>query len=138
MDRPLPDFAGLSSPAEAGPTGSIRATASKECQRDTPRPQPPALRLYLLRKLRAGLRLLSPILHALFVVHRSLADDLGEHEIGDVVNFPILQGGRRIRHALPGLSQVGLLEAVAAAVAVCELVERRHASAGQAAFDGHD
>src|SRR5215467_15572646 len=86
----------------------------------------------LLRKLAARLGLLSPILHALFVVHRALADDLGEHEIGDVLDFPVLQGGRRIRHALARLSQVGLLKAVAAAVAVGELVERRHAGSRQA------
>src|SRR5258708_5669408 len=99
---------------------------------------PCSFRPWLLRKFRAGLGFLAPILHALLVVHRALGDDLGKHEIRDVLDFPVLQGGRRIRHALAGLSQIGLLEAVAAAVAVGELVERRHAGSGQAAFDGHD
>src|SRR5262249_5642866 len=97
-----------------------------------------ATSLRLLRKLRAGLGLLAPILHALRVVHRAFADDLGEHEIRDVLDFPVLQGGRWVGHAVAGLPQIGLLEAVATAVAIGELVERRHAGAGQAAFDGHD
>src|SRR5882672_5988516 len=92
----------------------------------------------LLREFPAGLGLLAPILHALLVVHRAFADDLGKHEIRNELDLPVLEGGRRIRHALADLSQIGLLEAVAAAVAVCELVERRHAGSGQAAFDGHD
>src|SRR5258708_2326043 len=86
----------------------------------------------LLRKLAAGLGLLAPELDAFGVVHGALADHLGEHEVGDELDFPVLQRRRGVAHALSRFRQVGLLEAVAAAVAVRELVERRHPGAGQA------
>ena len=47
-------------------------------------------------------------------------------------------GSRADRASAAARLQVGLLEAVAAAVAVGELVERRHAGARPPAFDGHD
>src|SRR6266849_6480612 len=72
---------------------------------------PAARRLRLLREFPAGLGFLSPKLDALFVVHRALADHLGEHEISDELDLAVLQGRRRVGHALAGLSQIGLLEA---------------------------
>src|SRR5258708_9303720 len=75
----------------------------------------------LLRKLSAGLGFLAPILHAFDVVHRAFGDDLGKHEIRDVLDFPVLQGRRRVGHTLAGLSQIGLLEAVATAVVYANL-----------------
>src|SRR5271154_4972980 len=108
----------------AGTSPAMITSCSKRCR--------------LLRELAAGLGLAAPELDALGMVHRALADHLGEHEIGDELDFPVLQGFRRVAHALAGLCEVGFLEAVAAAIAVRELVERRHSGAGQAALDSHD
>ena len=51
------------------------------------------------------------------------------------VDLARLQCRRRIGHLQLGRSDIGLLEAVAAPVAVGELVERRHAAAGSPALD---
>src|ERR1700710_85106 len=79
----------------------------------------------LLRELAAGFDVRAPIIDALGAIHRALADDFREHEVGDGVDLARLQCRRRIGHLQLGRSDVGLLEAVAAPVAVSELVERR-------------
>src|SRR5260370_25212807 len=86
----------------------------------------------LLRKLSAGLGFLAPILHAFHVVHRAFADDLGKHEIRDVLDFPVLQGRRRVGHTLARLSQIRLPDAPATAGPVSVPAQPRDAAAAPA------
>jgi hypothetical protein len=93
---------------------------------------------FSLRKFLAGFDVRAPELDALGVVQRPLADHLGHEEIGQVLDLVRRQGGGRIEHVqLPRL-EVGGLEAEAAAVAIGEFVEGRHAGPGPPAFDGLD
>src|SRR5207245_7047016 len=83
--------------------------------------------LSLFRRLAAGFDLRAPVFDAPGAVHRAFADDFREQEIGEQLDLARLESGRRIGQARTTRLQVGLLHAVAAPVAVGELVEGGHA-----------
>jgi hypothetical protein len=92
----------------------------------------------LVGKFFARLDVGSPELDAGGMVHRPLANDLGEEEVGDLLDLARLQRGGRIGHRGAELLQVSLLHPIASAIAVCETIEGGHRLAGYAAFDRHD
>src|SRR5262245_40137180 len=69
------------------------------------------------------------------MVHRTLADHLGDHKIGNQFDLSLLQRRGRIGHAGRVSFQIGLCLAVTAAVAVGKLIEGRHLRIQPATLD---
>src|SRR5439155_5016796 len=93
-------------------------------------PYPPYLPSRSLELL-ARVHVRTPVLDALGPIHRTLAHHLREQEVDHQLDLARLERGRRVRHRR---LEIRLLQ-TAAAVAVGEPIECRHAGSRTAALD---